>query len=138
METVKNLNAFNEQNVAIAKSKSNDLLYQKFIEAAFALDASIVEPYISEDMKLQDLDKYRFLSDLQQHFDYIMHHHPEDFRVELANFTCAGCQKGKPLAGFEVFAGVSFAPYYKFGYVVCADENGKTTDLFVCRSFKPS
>lgn len=49
-----------QQKVEVVYSK--DILHQKFIEAGLELDASIVEPFIPEDMILQDLDKYRFLS----------------------------------------------------------------------------
>jgi len=136
MESSKINAVVSEKNVQIAQSLSADLLHQKFIEAAFVLDASIVAPFIPEDMILQGLDKYRFLADLQGHFDYIMHKHPEDFRVELANFMCNYCEKGYPLAGFEVYTGIEYAPYYRFGYVIKADEHGNTTDLYVCQDIK--
>ena len=114
---------------------SKDILHQKFIEAGLELDASIVEPFIPEDMILQDLDKYRFLENLQGHFDSIWQKHPEDYRVELADFICIGCQGGEPLASFEVFDGINLAPYEKFAYYVQTDDNGKTVDIFCCFLF---
>lgn len=120
----------------IAKTISKDLLHQKFIEAALELDALIVEPFIPEDMMLQDMDKFRFLAELQGRFDEIWQQHPEDYRVELANFKCKGCNRGEPLASFEVFEGINLAPYKKFGYYIEKDKDGNTNDIYICFSFK--
>lgn len=111
-----------------------DLLHQKFIEAALQMDASIVEPYIPEDMQLQDLDKYMFLAYLQDVFESIWQKHPEDYRVEAAEFRCGYCVKGTPLAAFAVYSGVEHIPYAKFGYVIETDANGITTDIYICTS----
>ena len=119
----------------IAKEKGADLLQQKFIEAAMELDASIVEPFIPEDMLLQDFDKYRFLVFLKDMFDSIWHKHPEDYRVELANFQCSNCNFKKPLAGFEVFAGEELKAFERFAFYVETDDNGTTKDIYICNYF---
>ncbi len=116
----------------IAKGLSDDLLHQKFIEAAFELDASIVEPYIPEEMQLQDLDKYRFLADLKDRFERIRQQHPEGWQVKLADYICRFCNRGKPLAAFEVFAGNDLEPFSKFGYYVDSDLRGITKDIYIC------
>ncbi len=124
------------QHESIAKEISKDLLQQKFIEAALSLDASIVEPFIPEDMLLQDISKYHFLAHLQKHFGSIRRQHPENWRVQLAGLTCMHCNRGKPLAGFEVFAGDACIPFAKFGYYVATTALGKTTDIYICNMFK--
>lgn len=124
------------QNSKIAEEISIDILHQKFIEAALELDASIVEPFIPEDMQLQDMDKYPFLASLKDHFDSIWQQHPENWRVELADLTCGFCNRGKPLAGFAVYAGCEFMPYEKFGYFIEEDEKGITKDIYICKGFR--
>ena len=119
----------------IAREKCTDLLQQKFIEAAMELDASIVEPFIPEDMMLQNLDKYRFLAFLHNMFECIWHKHPEDYRIELANFQCSSCNFKKPLAGFEVFAGGELKPFERFAFYVETDDNGTTKDIYICNYF---
>lgn len=125
----------NQQNQLLAISDSMDLLHKKFIESALKLDASILEPFIPEDMLLQDLSKYRFLDTLSYLFETIWHQYPEDWRVELADFTCKYCQHGKPLASFEVFTGVEFMPFAKFAYFVETNSSGETTDIYICDGF---
>jgi hypothetical protein len=119
-------------SASIAQEISKDLLHQKFIEAALNLDVSIVEPYIPEDMLLQDLGKYQFLEVLKVHFQNIEKKHPENWRVELANYFCLHCKHGKPLAGFEVFSGDNFLPYAKFGYFIEMNDKGETKDIYIC------
>lgn len=68
------------QHIKIAREITKDRLHQKFIEASLELDVSILEPFIPEDMQLQDLDKYRFLASLKDHFDSIWQQHPENWR----------------------------------------------------------
>ena len=121
--------------IKIAPKKSFDILQQKFIEAAMELDASIVEPFIPEDMFLQNLDKFRFLAFLKKMFNTIRHIHPENYRVELANFQCNMCNFKKPLAGFEVFAGEELKPFERFAFYVETDDNGTTKDIYICNYF---
>lgn len=121
------------KNAVIAKELSRDILHQKFIEAALNLDVSIVEPFIPEEMMLQDLSKYNFLSVLKEHFESIERQHPEDWRIELSNFTCGHCNPGKPLAGFEAYAGNALLPYARFGYFVESSIQGETKDIYICR-----
>lgn len=126
----------NIQIVKLVKVQSTDLLLQKFIEAALALDTSIMEPFIPEDLLLQDMDKYRFLASLKDRFDNIRQQYPENWRVEPADLTCGFCNRGKPLAGFVVYAGCELLPYEKFGYFVEKDENGNTKDIYICNGFR--
>ena len=124
------------QHIKIAREITKDRLHQKFIEASLELDVSILEPFIPEDMELQDLDKYRFLASLKDHFDSIWQQHPEEWRVELADLTCGFCNRGKPLAGFAVYAGCEFIPYEKFGFFIEEDEKGITKDIYICKLFR--
>ena len=121
------------ENDKISKRNLTDVLHQKFIEAAMSLDTSIVEPFIPENMQLQDLDKYRFLASLRKHFEEIEKRHPEDWRVEKVDYTCKHCNHGKPLASFEVYAGANSMSYSKFGYYIDTDKDGETKDIYVCK-----
>ena len=118
------------------QSIEKDLLYKGFIEAGLKLDASLVEPYIPEDMELQNMSKYEFLSYLQEEFEDITQKHPNDYHVKTANFKCLHCNRGKPLASFEVFTGEDSVPYSKFAYYIATDDYGNTVDIYICNSFK--
>ncbi len=111
-----------------------DTLYSQFIRAALNLDASLLEPYIPEDMQLQDMDKYPFLAFLADFFRAIEQPHPEDWRVERAEFRCGFCHPGAALAGFEVFAGKEWMPYTRFGFMMETDANGSTRDIYMCKA----
>lgn len=116
-------------------SKSNDVLYRKFIQAALSLDSSIVEDYIPDDMQLQNMSKTMFLISLKSLFDVLKmqcHDYP---RVELGNHVCMSCNFGKPLASFEVFAGNNNVPFYKFAYFIDVDALGNTQDIYECKGF---
>lgn len=80
----------------------SQLVIDKFIESCLHLDASIFEPYMSEDDVFEDLEKYKFLAELKDLFDYSRLKTDYDFKVSMSNEKCMRCEKGKPVVNFEV------------------------------------
>ena len=122
-------------NIINAKEITTDILQQKFIEAVLELDATIVEPFIPEDIQFRDFDKHKLVEYLHRLFRIIKHKHPEDYRVEKSNLLCGICKYKKPLAGFEVYTGVELKPYYRFAFYIETDAFGNTTEIIACHDF---
>ncbi|MGI8582397.1 MAG: hypothetical protein ACR2KX_09375 [Chitinophagaceae bacterium] len=113
----------------------SQLVIDKFTEACMHLDASIFEPYMNEDDVFEDLEKYKFLVELKDLFDYSQFKTDYNFSVNLTNKKCKGCQKGKPVLNFEVvFAGTKL-PVGEFGFLIDG-EDGILKDIYRCNLYK--
>lgn len=84
-------------------SYSNELV-ECFVKACTNLDAAIFEPLMQEDDVFEDKDKYRFLSSLKILFEEYRNENTVSFQVYVLNDVCNGCNLGKPVKSFKVFA----------------------------------
>jgi len=107
----------------------------KFIASCLVLNASIFEPYMSEDDVFEDMEKYRFLAELKELFDYAKLKTGYDFTVSMSNEKCIRCDPGKPVVNFEVrFAG-SKLPAGDFGFLI-DKENGILKNIYRCHMYR--
>lgn len=95
----------------------SQLVLDKFIQSCLHLDASIFEPHMNEDDVFEDREKYTFLAELKDLFDYSQLKTDYNFTVSISNEKCMRCEPGKPVLNFEaMFAGTKL-PVGNFGFL---------------------
>ena len=115
----------------------SQLVVDKFIESCLHLDASIFEPYMSEDDVFADKEKYKFLTELKDLFDKCRLKANNNFKVSITNEQCRGCAKEKPVLNFEVRQSNYKIPVTEFGFLVDC-ENDMLKDIYRCYTYKES
>ena len=113
----------------------SQLVIDKFIESCLHLDASIFEPYMSEDDVFEDKEKYKFLAEMKDLFDSSKFKTDYNFTVSFTNEKCMGCEKGKPVLNFEVMFAGSKLKVGDFGFLIDI-ENGILKDIYRCKMYK--
>jgi hypothetical protein len=116
------------------KSYSQQVV-EKFIESCLKLDALIFEPYMDENDVFEDLEKYKFLAELKDLFEYSRFQTDYRFSVRMTEEVCRGCEKDKPVFHFEVQFSGSKIPVGDFGYLI-DQENGILKDIYRCNMYK--
>ena len=113
----------------------SQLVVDKFIESCLHLDASIFEPYMEEDDVFEELEKYKFLAELKDLFEYSRLKTDYDFTVSMSNEKCMGCASGKPVVNFEVRFANSKLLAGDFGFLI-DKENDILKNIYRCHKYK--
>lgn len=114
-------------------SKYSQILIDKFIECCLKLDASIFEPYMTEDDVFEDKEKYSFLAQTKEMFNEVKSKSLDDFKVEVQNTTCKGCSTGDPVFHFRV-ATINKIPVDEFAYLIDV-KDGILKDIYRCYDY---
>ena len=104
----------------------NDVLTNAFIESCKALDPSIFEPYINENIYFEELDKYRFLQSLKDVFSIAKQEGNTNISF-LKEGYCRLCNCEQ--ANYEFY---NKEGLFLFAYFIEKKEN-ITTDIYACR-----
>ena len=96
-----------------------------FIEACQRLDASIFEPLIDEEY-FEDLDKYRFLHEMQSRFDVLKGEGVKE--VQLVMGKCEMCFRGAVVYEFYVQPNIG-SPAFSYNI---QEKDGVIKDIFRC------
>lgn len=114
------------------ENKSNsELIIDEFIESCLKLDASIFEPYMQEDDVFENNEKYQFLAELKELFDFSRMKTLDDFTVKVNDEKCMGCRLGKMVKNFEVINNKTKLSEGDFGFVIEL-ENEMLKDISRC------
>ncbi len=111
---------------ASSVGENASIIKKSFISACKHLDASIFEVYIDEDTFFEDLDKYRFLQEMKQQFDYLRSVGIKE--VKLGFGKCQMCNKGHRTNEFYTKLNTGKPA---FAYII-QEENGEIKDIFRC------
>ena len=113
----------------------SQLVVDKFIESCQHLDASIFEPCMEEDDVFEDLEKYTFLAELKELFDYSKLKTDNNFTVSMSNEKCMRCEPGKPVVNFDIMHAKTKLLVGDFGFLFDM-ENDILKDIFRCHMYK--
>ena len=109
-----------------ATKNQNDVITNAFIESCKALNPSIFEPYINEDIYFEELDKYRFLQSLKDVFTSAKQKGNTSVSY-LKEGYCRLCNCEQ--ANYEFY---NKEGLFLFAYFIEQKEN-ITTDIYACR-----
>jgi len=98
---------------------------ETFIEACKKLDTSIFEPLIDEEY-FEDLDKYRFLHEMQSRFDVLKGEGVKE--VQLVMGKCEMCFRGAVVYEFYVQPNIG-SPAFSYNI---KEKDGVIKDIFRC------
>ncbi|MBA3673540.1 MAG: hypothetical protein H0W75_01040 [Chitinophagaceae bacterium] len=105
------------------------LVVDKFIEACVNLDASIFEPYMSEDDVFNSLAKYEFLAELKDLFEYSLFKTDHDFNINMTNEQYDESDTRESVLHFEVMFARTILPVGDFTYCI-EMVNDNLTDIY--------
>ena len=101
------------------------IIKDTFIKSCKKLDASIFEPLIDEEY-FEDLDKYRFLHEMQSRFDVLKSEGVKE--VQLVMGKCEMCFRGAVVYEFYVQPNIG-SPAFSYNI---QEKDGVIKDIFRC------
>jgi len=107
-------------------SESSLLIKNTFIRACEQLDTSIFEPFIDEDQYFEEKDKYQFLHEMKDQFDYLKGKGVKE--VKLVIGKCTMCFKGERVHEFYERPNEG-KPCFAYNI---QERNGRIVDIFRC------